>query len=446
MRAMSIRHRLLFWGVLVAVLTALIWAVVRFVSPAPPRSLVMSTGVSDGAYHHFGEHYKEILRANGIALELRTSSGGVENLQRLNDGQVQVGFVQGGTGLLALDYDALPSATPLRSLATVAYEPVWIFTHSLDLSKGLGALAGKRTAIGVPGSGNNKVALQLLSVYGVVAGGTQPTADGTTFIQDGGLAVVDMLARHQIDAAIIISAPQAPAVQKLLADSSMHLASLEHVQGLARRFPYFRPVVLKRGSVDPGRNLPPHDVDLLATTANLVVRDELHPALSYLLLEAAQQVHKLPTLINRPNDFPSPEGTDFPLSIEAERYFKNGRPFLQSYLPFWAANYVQRLLLLLVPLAAILVPLARVLPAMVSWRRQSKIYRRYGELKFLEADLASRQLDDQERRNARAQLDHIEKEIVQSKFPLDFSDKVYTLRQHVDYVRAQLARQSEGPG
>ncbi|WP_218508843.1 TAXI family TRAP transporter solute-binding subunit [Variovorax sp. dw_308] len=443
---MSIRHRLLFWGVLVAVLTALIWAVVRFVSPAPPRTLVMSTGVSDGAYHHFGEHYKEILRANGIALELRTSSGGVENLQRLNDGEVQVGFVQGGTGLLALDYDALPSATPLRSLATVAYEPVWIFTHSLDLSKGLGALAGKRTAIGVPGSGNNKVALQLLSVYGVVADGTQPTADGTTFIQDGGLAVVDMLARHQIDAAIIISAPQAPAVQKLLADSSMHLASLEHVQGLARRFPYFRPVVLKRGSVDPGRNLPPHDVDLLATTANLVVRDELHPALSYLLLEAAQQVHKLPTLINRPNDFPSPEGTDFPLSIEAERYFKNGRPFLQSYLPFWAANYVQRLLLLLVPLAAILVPLARVLPAMVSWRRQSKIYRRYGELKFLEADLASRQLDDQERRNARAQLDHIEKEIVQSKFPLDFSDKVYTLRQHVDYVRAQLARQSEGPG
>src|SRR4051812_41282464 len=105
MRAMSIRHRLLFWGVLVAVLTALIWAVVRFVSPAPPRSLVMSTGVSDGAYHHFGEHYKEILRANGIELELRTSSGGVENLQRLNDGQVQVGFVQGGTGLLALDYD-----------------------------------------------------------------------------------------------------------------------------------------------------------------------------------------------------------------------------------------------------------------------------------------------------------------------------------------------------
>ncbi|MEJ8826003.1 TAXI family TRAP transporter solute-binding subunit [Variovorax humicola] len=446
MRAMSNRRRVLLWGVLVVVLTALIWAVMRFVSPAPPRALVMSTGVQDGAYHRFGLHYKEILQASGIDLELRTSSGGVENLQRLNDNAVQVGFVQGGTGLLALDYDALPSATPLRSLATVAYEPVWIFTHALDLSKGLGALAGKRTAVGVPGSGNNKVALQLLSVYGVVADGNQPAADGTTFVHDGGLAAVDMLTRHEIDAAIIISAPQAPAVQRLLADSSMHLASLEHVEGLARRFPYFRPVVLKRGSVDPQRNLPPRDIDLLATTANLVVRDELHPALSYLLLEAAQQVHKQPSLINRPDDFPSPKATDFPLSTEAERYFKNGRPFLQSYLPFWAANYVQRLLLLIVPLAAILVPLARILPALVSWRRRSKIYRRYGELKFLEQDLASRHLNDQERHSARAQLDHIEKEIVQSKFPLEFSDRVYTLRQHVDYVRAQLARQSEKSG
>ena len=95
----------------------------------------MSTGIADGAYHHFGQRYREILQANGIELELRPSSGGIENLPRLNDGSVSVAFVQGGTGLLAVDADALVEATPLRSLATVAYEPVWIFTHTLDLSK-----------------------------------------------------------------------------------------------------------------------------------------------------------------------------------------------------------------------------------------------------------------------------------------------------------------------
>ena len=222
----------------------------------------------------------------------------------------------------------------------------------------------------------------------------------------------------------------------------MRLASLDHVEGLARRFPFFQPVSLKRGSIDPKRDLPPQDIQLLATTANLVVRDELHPALAYLLLEAARQVHRQPSLINRPDEFPSPTGTDFPLSTQAERYFKNGRPFLQNYLPFWAANYAQRLLLLLVPLAAILVPLVRVLPELIGWRRHSRLYRRYGELKFLERDLASRKLDDEERRKARPQLDRIEEEVVQTKFPLDFSDRVYTLRQHVDYVRAQLNRQA----
>lgn len=440
-------RRLMYWLALIAVLTAGIWVVVRFVSPTPPRTMAMSTGVADGAYHRFGLRYQEILKANGITLELRPSSGGVENLQRLNEGSVSVGFVQGGTGVLALDPDASPDSTPLRSLATVAFEPVWIFTHSLDLSKGLGALAGKRIAVGVPGSGNYKVAVQLLSIYGVVvADGQQSAPDGTTFVSEGGMAAVDMLDSHQIDAAIIIAAPQAPAVQRLLSDGAVHLVSLDHVEGLSRRYPFFQPVTLKRGSVDPQRDLPPRDIELLATTANLVVREELHPALAYLLLEAARQVHRQPTLINRPDDFPSPRATDFPLSIESERYFKNGRPFLQNYMPFWAANYVQRLLLLLLPLAAILVPLGRLLPGLVNWRRQSRLYRRYGELKFLEQDLASRKLDAEERLKALAQLDRIESEIVHTKFPLDYTDRVYTLRQHVDYVRAQLNRQSEGVG
>ncbi|SEA74223.1 TRAP transporter solute receptor, TAXI family [Variovorax sp. YR216] len=440
-------RRLVLWLALIAALAVAIWFVVRYVSPLPPRMIVMSTGATDGAYHRFGLRYQELLKAEGIRLELKPSSGGVENLQRLNDGTVEVAFVQGGTGVLALDPDASADSTPLRSLATVAFEPVWIFTRTLDVSKGLEALAGKRIAVGVAGSGNYQVAHQLLAVYGItVPDGQQGAVDGTAFVNSGGLAAAEQLAKGEVDAVIIIAAPQAPAVQKLLADPAVRLASLDHVEGLARRYPYFRPVSLKRGSVNPKLDLPAQDVSLLATTANLVVRDELHPALTYLLLEAARQVHRQPSLINRPDDFPSAQGTDFPLSDQADRYFKHGRPFLQNYLPFWAANYVQRLLLLLVPLVAILVPLGRVLPGLIGWRRRSRLYRRYGELKFLEQDLASRKLDAAERGEALSRLDHIEEEIIETKFPLDFSDRVYTLRQHVDYVRAQLNRQMEAAG
>jgi TRAP transporter TAXI family solute receptor len=435
------RHRrTVFWIACVAILAAAIWAVVRFVSPMPPRTLVMSTGIADGAYHQFGQRYQEILKANGITLELRSSSGGIENLARLNDGSVSVAFVQGGTGAPAVDADALAASTPLRSLATITYEPVWIFTHTLDVSKGLDVLAGRRVAVGVPGSGNHKVATQLLSAYGVAA--DVPASAPTRLVTEGGVAVVEMLRRHEIDAAIIVAAAAAPAVQRLLGDESMRLASLDHVEGLARRFGYFSPVSLKRGSVDPRRDLPGRDIALLATTANLVVRDEVHPALAYLLLEAAREVHHGPSVIHRAGEFPSPKGTEFPLASAAERYFRDGRPFLLNYLPFWMANLVQRLVFLLVPLAAILIPLARLLPEAIERRQKSGLYRRYGELKFLERDLAARTLTDSERLDARQQLDRIEEELIQAKFPLDLSDRVYTLRQHVDYVRAQLNRQT----
>ena len=432
-------QRLAYWTVLVAVLAVLLWLVARYVSPSPPRALLMSTGVTDGAYHRFGLRYQEVLRANGITLQLMPSSGGMENIRRLNDGTVSVAFVQGGTGLLAADPGAPPESTALRSLATVAYEPVWIFTHTLDLSKGLGALAGKRIAVGVADSGNLQVANQLLASYGVL-----PNAGGTTFVMEGGTAAAQMLIEHQIDAVIMIVAPQAPAVQQLLANDKIRLTSLEQAEGLAQRYPYFQTITLRRGAVDPARDLPPSDIHLLATTANLVVRDDVHPALAYLLLEAARQIHSQPSLIHRPGEFPNPRDTDYPLSDQAERYFKNGRPFLQNYLPFWIAIYAQRLLLLLVPLAAILLPLTRVLPSVTHWRRQGRLYRRYGELKYLERDLNERRLDDAERSAAHAQLDGIEKEIVRTKFPLDFSDRVYTLRQHVDYVRARLDRQAGG--
>src|SRR5699024_663691 len=81
-------RRLVLWLALIAALGVAIWFVVRYVSPLPPRTLVMSTGATDGAYHRFGLRYQELLRAEGIRLELRPSSGGVENLQRLNDASV----------------------------------------------------------------------------------------------------------------------------------------------------------------------------------------------------------------------------------------------------------------------------------------------------------------------------------------------------------------------
>lgn len=442
--ALNPRQRVWLFALLALLITATIWATVRYLSPAPPRTLTLSTGTADGAYHQFGLKYQAILKESGVTLVLKPSSGSLENLRRLADGSASAGLVQGGLGLLALDPLKDASDTNLRSLATVAFEPVWVFSRTLDLSKGLGELAGKRIAVGAPDSGNYKVATGLLATYGALdaSGAPVSTPTGATqLILEGGVAAASKLQAGLADAVILVAAPEAKAVTQLLADNSIELASMQHAEGLARRFPYFQVVSLKRGSINPQRNLPDKDVALIATTANLVVPDELHPALAYLLLDAARQTHSRPSLVSRAGDFPSPQGTDFPLAEEADRYFKNGRPFLQRYLPYWLANFVQRLILIMVPLLAVLVPVFKFVPSLLDWLQQNKLFRHYGALKFLEDDLAARALTDDEIRTAQKQLDGIDRDIIANKFALDFSDRVFTLRQHVDYVREKLQAQ-----
>lgn len=434
---LSPRQRLLA-SLAITVLAAVgAWALIRFLSPDPPRVVQMSTGAPDGAYHQFALKYQRVLRDNGITLELQPSSGSVENLQRLQQGRVAVGLVQGGLGPGVQDPLADNADTPLRTLATVSHEPLWVFSHTLNLDGGLGALKRRRVAVGAPGSGNRQLAMQLLATYGLVdAQGRWPA--GTELLDLGGVAAANALQAQQIDAVILVAAAQAPAVARLLDNPNIRLAALDHVEGLARRFPFFQPVVLRRGAIDPARDIPPRDIPLLSTTANLVVQDSLHPALGYLLLEAARATHAGPGLFHRQGEFPSPVGTDFPLAEEADRYFKNGRPFLQRYLPFWVANFVQRLVLTLLPLVAILVPVFKFLPALLHWKERNRLFRRYGELKFLERDIDTRTLSDDEKAQALLRLDAIEAEIRHARFALDFSDRVYTLRQHVDYVRRRL--------
>ena len=291
------------------------WLVSRYISPAPPSAVQMTTGAVDGASHQFGLKYQAYMRANGVRLDLQLSTGGVQNLERL-DKDTPIGFVQGGLGVLSLDPQKNAEDTQLRSLGVIGYEPVWIFTHSAELAKtmsaSLGSLKGRKVAIGADGSGTRKVALELLQSFGV---DSSNAALGT----EGGGAAAKLLVDKQIDAVIVISAPQGAAVQGLLTQPGVVAVSLEQAEGLTRRFPYLSLVSLKAASVDPQRNLPASDITLLATTANLVVQENLHPALAYLLLEAARDVHKGASLLNKPGEFPNPRGTDFPLADEAQR-------------------------------------------------------------------------------------------------------------------------------
>ncbi|MCC6609422.1 MAG: ABC transporter substrate-binding protein [Burkholderiales bacterium] len=404
------------------VVAAAFWVAYRFVQPAPPRTVVMSTGVEGGAYHAFGQRYQAILARDGVRLELRPSSGAVENLARLNDpaSDVSLAFVQGG---LATAKDA----PELVTLGSVYYEPLWVFHRGREPIDQLLRLKGKRLAVGPAGSGSRKLALALLEATGMTG--------GAAVLSDlGGNAAADALLAGSVDAAFVVAGPEADSVRRLLAAPAVGLMSFSRADAYAMRLPYLHKLVLPRGAIDIARDIPAEDVVLVAPTANLVAHESLHPALVYLILQAAREVHGGAGPFHRLGAFPNPGDSDFPLLSEAERFYKSGPPFLQRYLPFWAATLVDRMIVLLVPLFAVAIPLVRILPSLYAWRVRRKVYRWYGELKFIEENVRRRGPHG----DAPAEferLDEIEGEVSAIRVPLGFAHEVYTLREHIRLVR-----------
>ena len=406
---------------------------VQFIKPAPPKHVVMSTGSDSGAYYAFAKRYAEILARSGITLEVRTSAGSGENLQRLldKDSDVEIALVQGGVEV-PRPAGGNEEAPPLLSLGSMYYEPVWVFYRGERKLDRLHQLAGKRIAVGAEGSGIRGLAMQLLVA-------NQISVEGQPLLSLGGFQAVQALQEGAIDAAFVIAAPEAPLVQALLHSPGVRVMSFVQAEAYTRRFPYLSSIVLPRGAVDLARDFPAEDTALLAATANLVVHESLHPAIQSLLLQAASEVHGRSGFFQRRGDFPGVKDPSFPVADAAERYYKSGPPFLQRYLPFWAAILVDRMVVLLLPVLALLLPLLKVAPSVYSWRIRSKIFRCYGDLKFLENEIKD-DYDPARKGEYLERLDRIEEAAYRRHIPLAYSDLLYTLREHIELVRHTLDR------
>jgi TRAP transporter TAXI family solute receptor len=422
----SLRDLLIIGLPLLLLLVAGFWAASRFIQPAPPATLVLSSGADGGAYQRFAALYADVLARYDIKLIEQPSGGSIDNINRLRDPEQELdaAFFQAGTA------DPLED-DELFSLGAFYYEPLWVFYRA-----GLGnldrvqQLKGRRIAVGGPGSGSRHLALEMLEASGLDASSVRLT-------EAGGLDLVEKFNKGAIDAAFVVGPTQSAAVWMLLFTPDVKLMSLTHADAYTRRFPYLNKVILPRGAIDVGRDVPPSDVTMVASTATLLVRDGAHPALVDLLMQAATEVHGGPGVFQKPGEFPRPSAVGFPLSTEAERYYKSGKPLLQRYLPFWAATLIDRLVVMIIPVIALLFPILRFAPALYGWRVRSRIYRRYGELKFLEAEV-DQHSGQHTREEWLARLDKIEDDVHHLPTPLAFTDMLYTLRVHIGLVRAKI--------
>lgn len=404
------------------------WLTLRFVQPAPPDRFVLSTGAAGGDYYRFGERYRDFFKHFGVTVELKPSNGSVENAQRLRSGQADAAFVQGGT-LPPVPEDA---ASPIVSLGALYPEVIWMFARNEVESKLPGQLKGRRIAIGPEGSGLRPLARELLAANGLLP-------SDATFVPVTGAEAADALERRELDVAFYIGRPTNPVVLRFLAMPGVRPVPFARGEAYARRFAAVSRFVVPRGVSDLARDLPHEDLPTLAVTANLLVRDDLHPALMYLLLDAASAIHGVHSVVADAGQFPNARNQDVPLAAEAERFYRSGKPFLKRYLPYWLANLVDRLIVLLIPIVAVLLPVVRFLPMLYEYRINARVGRWYARLSALEDEIGEAPSPDKVP-GYLTRLDDIESQLGEANFPRAVGGQVYSLRAAIDLVRERLGR------
>ncbi|OAJ64601.1 TAXI family TRAP transporter solute-binding subunit [Paraburkholderia ginsengiterrae] len=429
--AISWRDLAVSFGPILLIAAAAIWVAVRLIQPAPPSTLTISAGPQGSTFWNAAQKYKAILARNRITLNVLTSEGSLQNLQRLSDpkSNVDVGFVQDGV--------APGSARDgLMSLGSVAYVPLAIFYHGPTVAR-LSEFKGQRVAVGAEGSGTRELALALLKANGIEPGGP------TKLLPLSGEDAAQALVSGKIDAAFLAGDSAQPAVMgKLYRTPNVQFYDFFQADAYTRRFPYLTQLEMPMGAFDLGKNLPSVPIHMVAPTAELVARDSLHPALSDLLIEAAREVHGKATIMQRAGEFPAPLAHDFPISDDAARYYKSGKGFLYRMLPFWLASLADRLLVVVVPLIVLLVPALRLVPSLYAWRVKSRIYRWYGALIAIERSALSEH-SAAERASLIERLDAIEESVNGLKMPLAYADQFYVLREHIGFVRRRLRQARE---
>ena len=419
-------------ALLVAALVAgALWVSFQLLQPAPPRRIVLASGAEDGLYHKYAQRYQALLAREGVTVDVRTTQGAGDNLALLLDPKsgVDVAFMQGGV--------ATPKqAERLVMLASLYYEPMWVFHRAGELWVRLSRLQGRRVAIGLPGSGTRAFIEPLLAANGI-------GADNTTLLPLGAAEALAALRAGEIDAAVMVGGAQTDAILAALRDPTLELLDFQRADAYQRRFPHVAKLTLPEGAIDLGKDIPPRDITLIGTRSMLAAREDLHPVLVNMLIDAARDIHDDQGYFEAAGEFPNASPVDLPVSVHADRHLRFGSRLLYHYLPFWVAAFVERMIIVAVPLLVVLVPVFNFLPQFLRWRARSRIYRWYGELALLERDVATRR-GELPIEKWLADLDRIRRAVESIETPKAFASEAYTLREHVALVRRSVLERAGG--
>ena len=412
---------------LLLALAILIW----FAKPAPPDKVLMATGTG-GSYKVLGEKYKAYFEKKGIELKLVETHGSKENLQHLIDRKdpIQAAFVQGG--MIAVD-----NLSGVQSLGSVDYEPVWIFYRKNTFNEGIHVsdrdIAKLRINIGPIGSGTHAQAVSILKQNHLT-----PTAPNLLSMNNAD--AVNAIEQGEIDAVFLVDGYDSPNVQRLIKNPHIRLVTFSRADAYTRLLPYFEELGVPMGGFDLGKNIPDHPIQLISTTTNLLIDDRLHPAIQVLFLEAAKEINGAKSYFSRAGEFPVYMNTEAPLSNEAKFFYEKGTPTLMKYLPFWLAEFLERMFFLLLPFAAFAYPIIKSIPSYRTNLAKKQINSIYKDLDKFEQNTI--QTFDPNRRGEYIEvLNDMERRVLASKAAKLATADCYSLRNNIEFIRNALEKQ-----
>lgn len=415
------------YGAAAGLLVSAIWYAYQYAEPLPPSKITIAAGSPSGSYSKYARKYAEIFAKEGVELEIIQTNGSMDNLARMSDPEsgVDAAFMQGGI--------TTPEAHPdLRSLGSLYYEPLWVFYNKKVELENLTDLKGQKVAIGAEGSGTNFVISHILRENGIDPANAKLKPIGSS-------QAIPELIQGKLDALFLIAGVDSQSVQTLAEPDDIRLLSFARAEAYARSHHYLKRLVLPQGALSLAKNLPSRDIDMLAPTANLVVKEDLHPAIKYLFLLAANEVHLQGDVFAQPGQFPNGEAILFPLSKEAESFYKNGPPLLMRYLPYQLAITLERLKILLIPLLTLLYPLFKVTPPAYRWQIRRRIFKWYKHLKGM--DQEAYEITTKEDAEAMlAQLVQLDHDVMETSVPLSYTDYIYSLRIHISMIQNRLEK------
>ena len=357
-----VRHEWLIVGVL----AALIVFGVSVLKPLPPSVIRIGAGQPGSGIVALAAAYRDELKKHGVRAELVVTAGAVDNLRKVSEGVIDVGFTQSG----------IAAPANVSYMGCIEYQPLWLFYRgpapsSDDLAT---FLIGKRVSNGIEGSGSRMASDWVLEHLG------EEVRSRIRLLPLDAPTTIDDMIEGRIDVAFFLSPLLSPNVQRILADPTISLYNFKNAEGVAFLMGFANHVTLPAGALSLFPLRPPQDTHMLAATIPLVVRSDVHPALQNLLLIISKEMgQRISTPFERGRNFPAFLDKQLPRSPVAERYYNYGGPILIGRLPFWLATLVDSIWVALIALFAIFYPLSRLMPSyrgLFATAIHSRYYRR----------------------------------------------------------------------